>query len=155
MDTTETAAELMTELGSVLDEVRIESVPQSRAWAVHLNSDTTVQVEVNAPMSSLVLSSTLGRPARADRAVVYENLLSYNLHWDATGGARMALTEPDGDLELLCELPARGLDATQLGGAVLAFAGTALAWRQIISQPPRAPVMPETTERSRYLGLSV
>ena len=140
---TETVAELMTELGSMLENVRVEPVPQSQIWAVHLTPETAVQVEVNAPMNSLVLSSTLGRPARADRAAVYENLLSYNFHWDATGGARMALTEPDGDVELLYELPAHGVDATQLGGAVLAFAGKVVAWRQIISQPPPGARKPQ------------
>ena len=123
---------LISQLGPVLNPPAIYASEDEKSWGVALAEDLTVLVEYDEAKDSLVLAAELGTPPDGDRTALYELLLRMNYHWDTTGGVRMALDGPAGQVVQVYELATEGLEATRLGATVTAFAETAKAWREII-----------------------
>ena len=136
---------LMTRLGPVLDPLGIVAFPDTKAWGLAIDEDTSILIDLSVDESKLVLSCELGVPPGGDRAALYELLLRHNYHWDQTGGVRLALDSPEGGIVQLADLAADGLDVPQLAGVVRVFADSARAWREIIQRPRQAdrPVVSE------------
>jgi len=135
---------LISQLGPVLNPPAIYASEEEKSWGVALAEDLTVLVEYDESKDSLVLAAELGTPPDGDRTALYELLLRMNYHWDTTGGIRMALDGPAGQVVQVYELATEGLEATRLGATVTAFAETAVAWREIIQRSGSAPdAMPE------------
>lgn len=135
---------LMGQLGPVLNPPAIYASEEDKTWGVALSEDLTVLVEYDEAKDCLVLAAELGTPPDGDRTALYELLLRMNYHWETTGGVRMALDGPAGQVVQVFELATEGLEATRLGATVTAFAETAVAWREIIQRAGSAPdAMPE------------
>lgn len=134
MITLEQIGILMSEVGPVLDPIAVQAFPEDGCWAVALDDDMVVLVELDERKNSLVLSSELGEPPPGDRLALYEKLLQLNYHWAVTGGNRLAIDGAGGKVVQLFETPAEGLDATRLSMLLAAFARTASAWRQVVQR---------------------
>lgn len=153
MVTLEQIGILMSEIGPVLDPLAVQAFPEDKCWAVALDDDTVVLVELDERKNSLVLSIELGEPPPGDRTALYEKLLQLNFHWDVTGGNRMAIDGAGGKVVQLFETPADGLDATRLSALLAAFAQTASAWRQVVQRP--ASTHSGIPEPSAFAGMRV
>jgi len=76
----------------------------------------------------VVLTAILGTPSEAMQLSVYETLLCYNLLWKDTGGVKMALSGPGGELVLLYELFAATLNRHDLQTVLINFVSIAQVW---------------------------
>lgn len=144
---------LIADLGPVLEPLAIQASDEDASWVVLMDDHLIVAVDYDERKRSLVLSSELGEPPAGDRTALYETLLQSNYHWDVTGGTRMALDGPAGQVVQVLEIPADALDATGLSGMVSAFADTARAWRQIVKGP--ASAAGAAPEPGLYLGIRI
>jgi hypothetical protein len=143
---------LMSDVGPVLDPLAIDAMPEAKCWGIAMEEDLSVLVEFDEQKNCLVLSSELGAPAPGDRTALYELLLQLNYHWNATGGNRMAVNGPGGDIVQMYELGADNLDATQLSAVLKTFSEVAKAWRQVVQQPSSAQT---STLDAHHIGLRI
>jgi len=70
----------------------------------------------------------LGAPSESMQLSVYETLLCYNLLWKDTGGVKMALSGPGGELVLLYELFVSELALNELQTVLSNFVSIAQVW---------------------------
>ena len=138
MATIEQIEILMSEVGPVLDPLEVAALPEQKSWAVAMEEDLAVLVQFDEQKNSLFLTGDVGAPPAGDRTALYEILLQMNHHWESTGGLRMAIDGPGGEVTQVFEIPADGLDAGRLAGILSAFAVAAKAWRGIVERPASA-----------------
>lgn len=119
---------MMEEIGPSM--VEIEAVIQSEEcnWAIQFDDEKIITLEWADKPDRIVLSSALGMPSQAMQLSVYETLLCYNLLWKDTGGVKMALAGPDGELILLYEMFAVGLNINELQTILINFINISSAW---------------------------
>lgn len=129
---------LMSELGPILNPPAVYASDEEKSWGIALEEDLTVLVQFDEQKASLVLACELGAPPEGDRLALYEILLQVNYHWETTGGNRMAINRPGGEVVQVFEVPAEGLDAIRLSEIVNSFAEAAKAWRLIVLNPASA-----------------
>jgi len=135
---------LLDQLGPVLNPLAIEASEEHQSWGIALEDDVNVLVQFDAQKGCLVLACEVGAPPAGDRTGIYELLLHTNYHWDTTGGLRLALNAPGGDVVQAYELAVADLDVSQLSATVISFAESAKAWREIIqSSASTLPPAPE------------
>ncbi len=130
---------LISQIGPILNPLAIEASEELRSWAIAMPDDLAVVVQFDEDKNCLVLASELGAPPAGDRTALYEILLQINFHWDTTGGTRMAINGPGGEVVQVYEIGADGLDATRLSAILASFADGAKAWRELIQRPAAAP----------------
>lgn len=135
MATMEQIEILMSEIGPVLDPFEIDAIAEHKSWAIFMEQDLAVLVQFDEQKNCLVLASELGAPPPGDRTALYELLLQLNYHWQTTGGNRMAIDGPGGNVTQVFEMGADGLDATRLSRVVASFTEAAKAWREIVQRP--------------------
>jgi hypothetical protein len=119
---------MMNEIGPSMQE--IESVIQSeeRNWAIQFEDQSIVMLEWAEKPDRIVLSAMLGIPSESMQLSVYETLLCYNLLWKDTGGVKMALAGPNGELILLYELFVSELNLNELQTVLTNFVNIAQVW---------------------------
>lgn len=126
---------LVQGLGPVLDPVAIDFAEEERIWGIEMEEDLAVIIQFDEQKNCLVLSCELESPPEDDRTSLYETLMQLNYHWEVTGGIRMAIDGPRGNIVQLFEIGADDLDIQKLSTLVGAFSGTARVWRRIIQSP--------------------
>ena len=114
---------LINELGPILDPLQIEGAPEQRCWSVLLDEEVALLLDLDEEQGKLVISCDLGQPAAGDRTQLYEILLTYNAQWALTGGCRLALDEPNGNVIQIFDLQAEGLDVSRLGHTLTMWHG--------------------------------
>jgi len=134
----EQVSSLMTQLGPILDPPAIYASDEEKCWGVALDKDLTVLIQFDEQKASIVLTCELGAPPDDNRSALYEMLLQMNYYWDSTGGSRMALNRPGGEVVQIFEIPAEGLDAIRLSEIVTSFAETSRSWRLLVLYPTSA-----------------
>ena len=119
---------MMEEIGPSMPE--IEAVIQSEEcnWAIQFEDNSIITLEWADKPDRIVLSSALGIPSQAMQLTVYDTLLCYNLLWKDTGGVKMGLAGPDGELMLLYEMFAAGLNINELQTILVNFINISSAW---------------------------
>ena len=153
MATLEQIEILMSGVGPVLDPLAIDASAEPRCWGIAMAEDLVVLVQFDEQKNSLVLSGDLGAPPAGDRTALYEVLLQMNYHWETTGGVRMAIDGPGGEVTQLFEMPADGLDPSRLARILSSFADAAKAWRGIVERPSSA--QSSTMDTHANLGVRV
>ena len=116
------------------------------SWTLSWDDVDIMAMEWVDDPSRLVASIALGKVAPARKLVVYEAMLTYNLLWRQTGGARMGLGGPEGDVTLVHEMAAEQLTVPELGAALAKACQIAGAWRSFVlkdehgeTEPPGPP----------------
>jgi hypothetical protein len=127
------AHQLMSEIGPLLDLVGVVESDDGQAWLLIVDDEDALSVELDDARGCLVIAAEVGTPGEAGRAQLYELLLAYNALWDVSGGIRMALDEPGGGVLQLLDLPAEGLDPSQLADVLARFLEIRLGWMQVVS----------------------
>lgn len=144
----------IAQLGPVLNPLAIEASEETKSWGIALEDDLMVLVQFDEAKGGLVLTCDLGAPTPGDRTALYQLLLQANYHWKSTGGVRLAINGPGGDVFQVFEVPVDGSDVARLSAIVAAYADTAKAWREIIQGVGSAPA-PSTEDLPSNLGLRI
>jgi hypothetical protein len=138
---------LMSELGSVLPEELTVSPAEESLWTVRFEDDSALSVQWANTPERLVLSATLGRAQADQQLALYETLLSYNLLWQETGGVRIGMDGPHGELTMVYDFFEDLLPTSTLRTVVLNLANLAHVWRSYVSgndAPPDFEIDPRT-----------
>ena len=119
---------MMEEIGPNMAEIEAVIQSEDRNWAIQLEDQSIIMLEWAEKPDRIVLSSMLGIPSETMQLSVYEALLCYNLLWKDTGGVKMALAGPGGDLMLLYELYVDGLMLNDLQIVISNFSNISHVW---------------------------
>ena len=124
---------LMSEIGPLLELAAVIEADDGDGWILAIEEDDSVLVELDETEGRIFLCADAGLPDDAARPGLYETLLVYNGQWHASGGVRMALDAPGGEVMQILELPAAGLDAARLAQVFVAFLEVLSGWRAVVA----------------------
>ena len=119
---------MMEEIGPDMAEIEAVIQSEDKNWAIQFEDQSIIMLEWAERPDRVILSSMLGIPSEAMQLSVYEALLCYNLLWKDTGGVKMALAGPGGELVLLYELHAEELQLNELKIVVSNFFSISHVW---------------------------
>ena len=119
---------MMEEVGPAMAEIEAVIQSEDKNWAIQFEDQSIIMLEWSERPDRIVLSSMLGIPSEAMQLSVYEALLCYNLLWKDTGGVKMALAGPGGDLMLLYELYVDQLMLNDLQIVISNFSSISQVW---------------------------
>ena len=128
--------QLMSEIGPLLELAAVIESDDGDGWILAIDEDDSVLVELDEAEGRIFLSAEVGLPDDAARPGLYETLLVYNAQWHTSGGVRMALDAPGGEVMQILELPAAGLDAARLAQVFVAFLEVLSGWRAVAAGGP-------------------
>lgn len=131
---------MMQEIGPSLPEIEAVIQSEEKNWAIQFEDQSIVMLEWAENPERVVLTAMLGTPSESMQLSVYETLLCYNLLWKDTGGVKMALSGPGGELILLYELFATDLDLAGLQTVVTNFTSIAQVWSVYVTGESEQPV---------------
>lgn len=129
---------LLAQVPPVLKPLAIDVSEEQQCCFILMEPDLGVLIQLDETRNRFFLSSELGAPPPCDLKRLYENLLYVNYNWEKTGGARLALNRPDGEVVLVAETPAEGVDVAQFCAAITAFVRMAQGCRKVIQNPAAA-----------------
>ncbi len=131
---------MMEEIGPSMPDIEAVIQSEEKNWAIQFEDQSIVMVEWADRPDRVVLSAMLGTPSEKMQLSVYETLLCYNLLWKDTGGVKMALAGPGGELILLYELHASELNLNELQTVLSNFASIAQVWSVYVMGESEQPV---------------
>lgn len=125
-------AALMAEIGPMDEAILMVSRLDDGRWIVAF-SEVNVEVEHDEATGRLMFSTLVAPAAKGREIEVYEALLLYSSIWRETGGIRMGLAGPGGDILQMADVFVP--DATTRTVVTIArnLAERALVWRQFVS----------------------
>ena len=119
---------MMEEVGPAMPEIEAVIQSEEKNWAIQFEDQSITTLEWADKPDRIVLSAMLGIPSESMQLSVYETLLCYNLLWKDTGGVKMALAGPSGELMLLSELFVAELNLSELQIVLANFISIAQVW---------------------------
>lgn len=131
---------MMQEIGPSLPEIEAVIQSEEKNWAIQFEDQSIVMLEWAESPDRVVLTAMLGTPSESMQLSVYETLLCYNLLWKDTGGVKMALSGPGGELILLYELFATDLDLGELQTVATNFTSIAQVWSVYVTGESEQPM---------------
>ncbi len=131
---------MMEEIGPSMNEIEAVIQSEDKNWAIQFDDQAIVMLEWSDQPDKVVLTTMLGTPSEAMQLSVYETLLCYNLLWKDTGGVKMALSGPGGELVLLYELFATDLTINELQVVLTNFLSIAQVWSVYVTGESENPV---------------
>lgn len=147
----EQAQLLLEELGPQTAEIDAVLQQDDKSWLLVFGDETSIVIEWATNPERLVLSTGLGRPAEGAHLTVYETLLSYNLLWQDTGGVRMAIDGPQGEVILIYDLFDDILSVSDLQTVALNISSIAAIWRDYVKKDETAASLPPLGGESVHL----
>lgn len=124
---------MMEEIGPAMPEIEAVIQSEEKNWAIQFEDQSIVMLEWAESPERIVLTAILGTPSETMQLSVYETLLCYNLLWKDTGGVKMALSGPGGELVLLYELFAANLNRNELQTVLINFVSIAQVWSVFVT----------------------
>lgn len=131
---------MMEEIGPSMTEIEAVIQSEDKNWAIQFDDQAIVMLEWADQPDKVVLTTMLGTPSESMQLSVYETLLCYNLLWKDTGGVKMALSGPGGELVLLYELFAANLTINELQVVLTNFLSIAQVWSVYVTGESENPV---------------
>ena len=101
-------------------------------WQVHYG-ECEIDCEYEPTLQRLMLTIPVGVVAPERQARVYETLLAFNLIWRDTGGVRMALAGPNGQVVQMVDLTGAELSTDLLLTVMTNLVEKADIWRDFIA----------------------
>lgn len=142
---------LMQELGPQTPEIDAVLQQDEKSWLLVFSDEQSIYVEWANNPERLVLSTGLGKPVEGCQLQVYETLLSYNLLWQNTGGVRMAIDGPNGEVLLIYDLFDDQLSLSELQTVVLNISSIAEIWRDYVKKDNLASSLPPISSETVHL----
>ncbi len=133
---------MMEEIGPSMPEIEAVIQSEESNWAIQFENQTITTLEWSEKPDRVVLSSAMGIPSKSMQLTVYETLLCYNLLWKETGGVKMGLAGPDGELMLLYEMYMDNLTLQDLQTILVNFINISSAWSVFITDEKGSLVAP-------------
>ncbi len=133
---------MMEEIGPSLPEIEAVIQSEDKNWAIQFSDQAIVMLEWAEDPDRVVLTSLLGAPSESMQLSVYETLLCYNLLWKDTGGVKMALSGPGGDLVVIYELFSADLTLGELQTVLTNFVSIAQIWTVYVTGESEQPGVP-------------
>ncbi len=139
---------MMEEIGPAMSEIEAVIQSEEKNWAVQFEDQSIVMLEWAESPDRVVLTAMLGVPSETMQLSVYETLLCYNLLWKDTGGVKMALSGPSGELVLLYELFASNLNRNELQTVLINFVSISQVWSVYVTGEGEQPAsnLPSPTD---------
>lgn len=131
---------MMEEIGPVMPSIEAVIQSEEKNWAIQFDDQSIVMLEWAEKPDRVVLTAMLGTPSESMQMSVYETLLCYNLLWKDTGGVKMALSGPGGELILLYELFSTDLTLNELQTVLANFVSIAQVWSVYVTGESEQPV---------------
>ena len=131
---------MMEEIGPSMPEIEAVIQNEEKNWAIQFEDQSIITLEWSEKPERVVLTSLLGIPSESMQLSVYEALLCYNLLWKDTGGVKMALSGPGGELVLLYELFVSQLSLNELQTVLSNFVSIAQVWSVYVTGENNQPV---------------
>jgi hypothetical protein len=131
---------MMEEIGPSMPEIEAVIQNEEKNWAIQFDDQSIITLEWSEKPERVVLTSLLGIPSESMQLSVYETLLCYNLLWKDTGGVKMALSGPGGELVLLYELFVSHLSLNELQTVLSNFVSIAQVWSVYVTGENDQPV---------------
>ncbi|MEE4377225.1 MAG: type III secretion system chaperone [Candidatus Competibacteraceae bacterium] len=126
--------EMMVEAAELADLDEVIRVQEDRtAWLLGVNGQDTVLAEWQEATRRMLFMLEIGLLPEQDREHWLREVLYYNLLWQQTGGARIALLPPENRLQLLLDVHAEQLGATQVVTVLDNMIQVAQAWRETLN----------------------
>ena len=119
---------MMEEIGPSIPEIEAVIQSEEKNWAIQFDDQSIVILEWTENPDRLVLTAMLGKPSESMQLSVYETLLCYNLLWKDTGGVKMALSGPDGEIILLYEFFIGNATLQEFQTVLMNFTSIAQVW---------------------------
>jgi hypothetical protein len=136
------AMQLLDGLGEVWPELAAVDRVGEDTWLIALEDGTAIVVEwVDGP-PRLVLSTPIGSPELDRRFGVYEAVLGLNALWRHTGGIRVALSAPDGEITVMLDLLTGDVTAQELQQKLADWCAQTRAWRDYLAKPAQEIQLP-------------
>lgn len=133
---------MMQEIGPSLPDIEAVIQSEDMNWAIQFSDQSIVMLEWVEDPDRVVLTSLLGVPSESMQLSVYETLLCYNLLWKDTGGVKMALSGPNGELVVIYELFSTDLTLNDLQTVLTNFVSIAQIWTVYVTGESLPPGMP-------------
>lgn len=139
---------MMEEIGPNMTEIEAVIQSEEKNWAIQFDDQSIIMLEWADNPDRVVLTAMLGTPTESMQLSVYETLLCYNLLWKDTGGVKMALSGPGGELVLLYELFSVNLSLNELQTVLANFVSIAQVWSVYVTgeSDQAAPSLPSSLE---------
>jgi len=139
---------MMEEIGPAMPEIEAVIQSEEKNWAIQFEDQSIVMLEWAENPDRVVLTAMLGVPSETMQLSVYETLLCYNLLWKDTGGVKMALSGPSGELVLLYELFASNLNRNELQTVLINFVSISQVWSVYVTGEGEQPAsnLPSPTD---------
>ena len=131
---------MMEEIGPSIPEIEAVIQSEDKNWAIEFDDQSIVMLEWAEQPDRVVLTTMLGTPSDSMQLSVYETLLCYNLLWKDTGGVKMALSGPGGELVLLYEMFATSLNLADMQIVLTNFLSIAQVWSVYVTGESENPV---------------
>ncbi len=132
MTSKEIVHHLVAETAGMLQAGRVKACEERDAWLLALDGETMLDIEFDSVEDRLIITGDVCEVAEPARPLVYEMLLQYNYLWTETGGVRMALGGGPGNVVMMFELPAVGLQPSRLCHALNNMAHSQRAWQHVL-----------------------
>ena len=123
---------MMEEVGPAISDIETVIQSEDRDWAIQFEDQSIVTLEWAENPDKVVLSTILGKPPQTNQLSVYETLLCYNLLWRDTGGVKMALGGPEGEILLIYEMYVVDTTLNDFKTVLLNFLNIAKVWEVFI-----------------------
>ncbi len=141
--------ELLIEVAKLAELDEVIRVQEDRtAWLLGLDDEETVLAEWQEATRRMLFMLEIGPLPDQGRERWLREVLYYNLLWQQTGGARIALLPPEDRLQLLLDVPAEQLGATQIVNVLDNLRQITQAWRETLNADAEGAVAEETAASS-------
>ena len=127
---------LMSEIGPLIDGIEAIDQEDDDFWLFALGDNVVLQIQHDEEARKLVFSTELGTPPTERRLEAYEALLAFNYLWLETGGVRMAIESPGGEVTQVMDLFTLDLDISTLATVIQNFREKAIHWRGYLANFP-------------------
>ena len=126
----------VAELAGLDEVIRVQE--DQIVWLLGIDDQDTVLAQWQQATRRMMFTLEIGPLPDRHCEHWLKEVLSYNLLWQQTGGARIGLLPPDNRLQLLFDVHAEQLGASQIVSVLDNLIQVANAWRNTLNADPQA-----------------
>ncbi len=129
-------SKILSEIGDRLDVEEIAGFPDDKSWMIAINdeSEESMALDYEEQSGKLFMTIVIGPAPEGKKLATYEFLLSYNLGWAETDGARVGVDVDTDDIVLIHDVTLHGLTADTLATVVESFVAVSRTMKSVIGQ---------------------
>ena len=131
---TNTIDRIMGEIGPLVKarDVSSYSGDGPDIWVIDFEDEPACQIEPVGDAGRHTLSGSVAAVPQEGRLELFQTLLLYNDQVETTGGVRMAIDAPDGDVLICVDLDPQDIEPQALTEAIAGFRAMRRTWKGVI-----------------------